>query len=376
MARPRLIVLFIAVVLSTVSALTLTLGNRSVKAEAAAGATTDTAAQQADEEAATVKQEEARRQAAQQAVQAAKVAQAAAELAASLQKDATVQNTLPSSSAVRSSSGLNLYIDPVLRQNGRPERIASQPIATWFGGWNGNVQADVDALVTKASAANATATLVAYNIPSRDCGSYSAGGANSSAGYRSWIQAFAAGIGSRAAIVILEPDALPGIECLPVAGQAQRLSDLSFAVNVLSGTGAITYIDAGNYSWQPVSVMAQRLKAANVANARGVSLNVSGYGWTDKSIAYGNQLVAALGGGKGFVIDTSRNGNGPAPGNEWCNPRGRALGVVPSTRTGVANVDAYLWAKVPGESDGACNGGPSAGQWWDDIANELIANAH
>ena len=120
--------------------------------------------------------------------------------------------------------------------------------------------------------------------------------------------------------------------------------------------------------------MAQRLKSANVAQARGVSLNVSGYGWTDQSIGYGQQLVRALGGGKGFVIDTSRNGNGPAPGNEWCNPRGRALGIAPTTSTGAASLDAYLWIKTPGESDGTCNGGPSAGEWWQEIADELISN--
>ena len=29
---------------------------------------------------------------------------------------------------------------------------------------------------------------------------------------------------------------------------------------------------------------------------------------------------------------------------------------------------AYLWVKRPGESDGPCNGGPSAGQWWPEYA--------
>jgi endoglucanase len=77
------------------------------------------------------------------------------------------------------------------------------------------------------------------------------------------------------------------------------------------------------------------------------------------------------------VIDTSRNGNGPAPsgpaGNEhWCNPAGRKLGDLPTTTTGVPLADAYLWIKRPGESDGACgNDAPPAGQWFPDYALAL-----
>jgi endoglucanase len=44
------------------------------------------------------------------------------------------------------------------------------------------------------------------------------------------------------------------------------------------------------------------------------------------------------------------------------------LGQMPTTRTGHRLVDAYLWIKYPGESDGPCNGGPTAGQWWADYA--------
>lgn len=40
-------------------------------------------------------------------------------------------------------------------------------------------------------------------------------------------------------------------------------------------------------------------------------------------------------------------------------PAGRALGVRPTTTTGNALIDAYLWIKRPGESDGACGDLPS-----------------
>jgi endoglucanase len=72
-----------------------------------------------------------------------------------------------------------------------------------------------------------------------------------------------------------------------------------------------------------------------------------------------------------FVIDTSRNGTGYAPEYEWCNPPGRKIGTFPTTDTGDPLIDAFLWLKRPGESDGACNGGPKAGVFWTERAIEL-----
>ena len=40
----------------------------------------------------------------------------------------------------------------------------------------------------------------------------------------------------------------------------------------------------------------------------------------------------------------------------------------PTAQTGDPLVDALLWIKRPGESDGACNGGPPAGTWWPEDA--------
>lgn len=94
---------------------------------------------------------------------------------------------------------------------------------------------------------------------------------------------------------------------------------------------------------------------------------------TDESIRYGTQISAQVG-GKHFLIDTSRNGNGPISAAAICNPRGRALGNLPTTTTGNVLVDALLWVKVPGESDGVCNGGPPTGAWWADYALELARN--
>src|SRR5580692_11948254 len=112
-----------------------------------------------------------------------------------------------------------------------------------------------------------------------------------------------------------------------------------------------------------------------------ISLNVSNYKSTSSEITYGKEISKLLG-GKHFVIDTSRNGNGPPKCDEgaddetcWCNPPGRALGSPPTASTADPLIDAYLWLKKPGESDGQCNGGPKAGVFWPDKAPELARNA-
>jgi len=84
-----------------------------------------------------------------------------------------------------------------------------------------------------------------------------------------------------------------------------------------------------------------------------------------------------------FVIDTSRNGKGTLnvsqysaePYNQpdnvvsalkvgnWCNPPGAGLGPRPDASTGVALLDAYLWLKIPGQSDGSCDIAGGARAW-------------
>jgi endoglucanase len=259
------------------------------------------------------------------------------------------------------------------------DKIAAQPQASWFGGWGGAVKADVAANVTAAQTAGAMPVLVAYNIPRRDCGGYSAGGAKSPRAYRRWIRDFAAGLGQARVAILVEPDALPGLDCLPRAAQGTRLKLLRHAVATLqSDRQAAVYLDAGNQGWQPVRTIASRLRKAGIGSARGFSLNVSNFDTTANEIAYGKAISARIGGKPGFkpfVVDTARNGVGPTKKRQWCNPPGRALGAVPTAQTGDARVDAFLWIKPPGESDGRCNHGPAAGAWWPEYALALAKRA-
>jgi endoglucanase len=267
--------------------------------------------------------------------------------------------------------GQKLFVDSA-QKTGQPVEIASQPTATWLGGWTVNVNQSVNSSVSAASAQGAVATFVIYNIPARDCGSYSAGGASSSQAYRAWTHSIAAGIGMRPAIVIIEPDALAQMDCLSATDQATRYADIADTVNVLATkTKAFIYLDAGNSTWINADTMAGRLEKANVAQARGFAINVSNFNTTESSRQYGEKISSKN--AKSYVIDTSRNGQGKL-GNEWCNPSGRGLGKKPTTLTS-GYLDAYLWVKTPGESDGECNGGPSAGTWWPEYAQGLIDNA-
>ena len=281
-------------------------------------------------------------------------------------------------------TGRRLYVDPnseAHRQaetwkRSRPqdasliERIANQPTAKWFGGWVSNIEREVNQAVRTISGAGALPVFVAYNIPHRDCGSYSAGGSKSADAYRRWIGDFAKGVGGRRAIVILEPDALAGMDCLPAAGRAERVDLIRGAVTTLKSAGATVYIDAGNARWHPAAEMAKRLEQGGIADADGFSLNVSNVQSTASNVSFGERL-SRLVSGKHFVIDTSRNGIPGTNPSDWCNPRGRALGVAPTTDTGHPLIDAFLWVKPPGESDGTCGGGPAAGTWWSTYALEL-----
>ncbi len=108
-----------------------------------------------------------------------------------------------------------------------------------------------------------------------------------------------------------------------------------------------------------------------------VSLNTSGI-----NLRYANMLGATKPTAH-FVIDTGRNGQGPlqtapysvAPYNQsasvisglqsgnWCNAYGAGAGLRPTAKTGQAMLDAYLWVKIPGQSDGSCDIAGSARAW-------------
>ncbi|MCM3886164.1 glycoside hydrolase family 6 protein [Frankia sp. R82] len=246
------------------------------------------------------------------------------------------------------------------------------------GDWIGDVIGEVHARAAAAQAAGATAVFMVYAIPYRDVGQYSAGGLPNAAEYRQFTAKVAAGIGGARAVIVLEPDALGQINELDAGKAAERYALLRDAVDAYGALPATSvYLDGANCGWTDPVEMAHRLAQAGVAHARGFAVNVSNYYATADEAARGEVLSRLLGGAH-YVIDTSRNGRGPATGisDPWCNPPGRGLGTKPTTSTGFPHADAFLWIKTPGASDGECNrGNPKAGEWWPQAAAELVQNA-
>ncbi len=253
-------------------------------------------------------------------------------------------------------------------------RIAENPAAAWFADESPGYAARARSLAVNAAAVGRLPVIVLYHVPHRDCSGQSAGGAASDSAYRAWVLALSQALDGQRAIVIIEPDAVAQTlqGCRGATGRFALLSD---ALRTLSAhRGLKLYLDAGNSAWiTDTTRMARALKRAGVGHADGFALNVANFETTKDTIAYGVRLSAKLGGAP-FVIDTSRNGNGPAAKghHHWCNPPGRALGEAPTLATGQPLVDAYLWVKRPGESDGACGrGAPAAGVWWPSYALSL-----
>jgi len=232
-----------------------------------------------------------------------------------------------------------------------------------------------------------------------------------------------------------------------------RFAMLNYAVDALKAHPNVSvYLDGTHSSWLGSGDAAHRLVQAGVQRADGFFLNVSNYRLTEHLVKYGTWISKCIwfatdpgswgnghfdwcasqyypanpndfstwtltdqwysnnvesqtwvpypgdAGLKHFVIDTGRNGQGPwtppadhpaGDPQDWCNPPGRGLGYLPTANTGVTLIDAFLWIKIPGESDGQCyrwTSGPldpvrgmqdpPAGQWFPDMALELVRNAN
>jgi endoglucanase len=256
------------------------------------------------------------------------------------------------------------------------DRIANRPQARWFTTTNtSTVRSQVDSLVGAAQAAGKIPILVVYNIPNRDCGGASSGGAPSHEAYRAWVDQVAAGLSGRPAYIVLEPDVLPLMtNCQTSAQQAQTSSSVAYAGKRLKAGSAQAqvFIDIGHSAWLSPADAAARLRAADIAgSADGISTNVSNYRTTASEVTFAKAVLNNLGVQRlRAVIDTSRNGRGPL-GNEWCDPAGRAIGTPSTTATGDARIAAYLWVKLPGEADGCI---APAGQFVPDRAYQLATS--
>lgn len=256
--------------------------------------------------------------------------------------------------------------------------IADTPSAIWLlpeAHAASDIADFVDGIATAAEAGETIPVFVVYGIPDRDCNNESAGGLGEDE-YAEWVSAIGTGLLNHESVVILEPDSLSlARECGNVDDRIRQVSTaaslIATANPLLTAPAPTIYLDGGHSNWLSAEVMADILNRAGISEVQGFASNTANYNRTEDEITYAEEL-SALTGNAHYVIDTSRNGNGTT--GQWCNPSGRALGEAPSVVSDGSAHDANLWIKTPGESDGSCNGGPSAGSWWQAGALALVRN--
>ena len=189
--------------------------------------------------------------------------------------------------------------------------MITTPQAVWFtSGSPKKVMQEVKTTVQRANGIRTVPILVAYNLPFRDCSQYSAGGAASPQEYQAWIDGFAAGIGDKNAVVILEPDGLGIIPwykqfrgtpaqaadyewCQPADADEGTAADdrfamLNYAVDAFKAHPNVrVYLDGTHSAWLGSGDAAHRLIQAGVERADGFFLNVSNYQYSDRLVKYG-----------------------------------------------------------------------------------------
>ncbi len=276
---------------------------------------------------------------------------------------------------------------------------------------------------------------VLYDLPGRDCNAEaSAGELEPDQGGEARYQheyvdviatAFRAHPDQRIA-VILEPDSLSNLvtnlatpKCQTAEGIYKR--GIAYAITKLSLPNVFLYLEAAHAGWlgwpknlaKSVPLYKEVLTmAGGTDRIRGFALDVSNYDpaidptapprvldyAASDELGYAGDLAKSLAKvgitGKGFVIDTGRDGRAnirTAAGN-WCNIKGAGLGERPRANP-APNVDAYLYIKVPGETDGtadpnaprfdpncasddAAPGAPQAGTMFDTYLIGLLKNAN
>jgi len=209
-------------------------------------------------------------------------------------------------------------------------------------------------------------------------------------------------------VLVIEPDSLPNLStnsgdfrCGNSATQTAYKSGIAYAVQSIAAVAPTVaiYLDAGHGGWlgwkSNMKDFALTIKSLGVAqHLRGFATNVAGYqhigkvcpeyDWclnnahpedeccsdpcglssqwnpSNNELNYAIHLRKAMSEAiPGFephmIIDSGRNGvpDMRAQCKHWCNIRGAGVGLVPTTATAdTAVVDAYLWLKTPGESDG------------------------
>lgn len=255
------------------------------------------------------------------------------------------------------------------------QKIAQVPQALWLG--PGSSGPMIRRFVQRAANDKAVPVVVLRNLSDYGGCVPPPSAPSAAEGYREWIREMRTGIGDQAVVIVLEPFALVEASKLSETAREEHVSSIREAVVILrEGPGVVVFVAAGHAAGLDAGTAAELLIGAGVENAHGFAVNTAHYRTTEESLKYGT-AISRLVGNKHFIVDTSRNGAGPYleakhESETWCNPPGRKLGVPPTTDTGHALCDGFLWLSRPGESDGECRGGPKAGVFWPELALRYV----
>jgi cellulose 1,4-beta-cellobiosidase len=381
---------------------------------------------------------------------AAVLAAACASTSSTAPKPVTAATAAPPPS-VNPFKGARFYVDPEFSRMvakvpapapediARLKKVAGFPTAVWLETLETAKLAGPtldDALKQEAGGGGPIVPVfVIYNLPNRDCAAEGSRGElfvdkGGEAKYQSeFIDVIAAAFAahpSQKIAVVLEPDSLPNLVTnseLPscVAAEQVYRRGVAYAISKLSMPNVFIYLDAAHAGWlgwpknlpKAVALFKEVIASAGGPDRiRGFALNVSNYDPpkeprakksspddpSQDELGYAEDLAAGLAKfgitGKGFIIDTSRDGRAgirTADGN-WCNVKGAGLGERPAVAP-APNIDAYFWVKTPGESDGttdrkaarfdencvsddAMPGAPEAGELFAPYLIDLAKNAN
>ncbi|KAI1762885.1 glycoside hydrolase family 6 protein [Hypoxylon sp. FL1150] len=279
--------------------------------------------------------------------------------------------------------------------------------------------------------------LVIYDLPGRDCAAKASNGElkyNELDRYKTeYIDPIVAKIKAQPNIafaLLIEPDSLPNLVTNADLSTCQESKTayeegVAYALKSLNLPNVVMYIDAGHGGWlgwdanlKPgAEELAKVYKAAgSPSQVRGYATNIAGWNawdetpgeFSDASDAkynscqneqtYTTKFSAALS-TAGFpthaIVDTGRNAvtGLREEWGDWCNVNGAGFGVRPTSETGSDIVDAFVWGKPGGESDGtsdtsatrydsfcgkpdAYKPSPEAGEWNQAYFEMLLKNAN
>lgn len=257
--------------------------------------------------------------------------------------------------------------------------VSNYSIATWYSDRTetATMVSTIETMVSQC-AEDSRLSIVVYGLPNKDCdaGYSSSGWVTDTDSYKTFLGKLTAAVGDRKVLYVVEPDAVGLLTDGGCGTSNGYLDNLKVALELLSeNENADLYLDVGYWklssSTEAAGVVSVIKELVSSGRLKGIALNTSNYRSTSEISTLCGTFQTAYGSTDlHCVIDTSRNYVDPTT-TDWCNVLTAGVGIPPRTETGYDNLDYFMWIKVPGESDGDCNGGPSAGSFFADGFSKL-----